>query len=74
MRYLCHQQASTPPKFWQFYTDGAGKSFPEDFMKAAKKEMDECSRVLEQEGVKVVRPEAVNFSDLYTTPDFQSRG
>ena len=36
--------------------------------------MDELSNILTQEGVKVRRPDIVDWSKVYETPDFKSAG
>ena len=52
----------------------AGKSYPEEILRKARAEMDELCNVLRQEGVTVRRPEPMDFSMEYTTPDFRSTG
>ena len=67
-------QSVIPEKHWDFFENNAGTSFPKDIVDKAKQEMDEFSRVLEAEGVTVRRPDAVNFEQRYSTPDFSSTG
>merc|ERR1712110_86622 len=45
-----------------------------EFREKAVKEMDEFCRILEAEGISVRRPDILDFSEEYTTPDFTSAG
>lgn len=62
------------PRYWQFFQELGGQSFPEDLVTAAAKELNEFCSVLEAEGVTVRRPDITNFSQPYKTPDFESSG
>ncbi|XP_064652209.1 glycine amidinotransferase, mitochondrial-like [Lineus longissimus] len=61
-------------QWWPFLTENAGKAFPKKFIDEAKKEINEFCHILEQEGVKVRRPDVVDYSKTYETPDFKSTG
>jgi glycine amidinotransferase len=52
----------------------AGIKFPPILRGPAQKELDGFIRVLEGEGVKVRRPEEVNFRRKFSTPGWKSRG
>ena len=54
--------------------NNSGKSFPEELLTKARSEIEEVCKVLEQNGITVRRPEPVDFSMEYVTPDFRSTG
>ena len=51
-----------------------GQSFPKAHLKKAIAEMDEVCNILEHEGVKVRRPDIIDHSQSFQTPDFESTG
>ena len=59
---------------WEIFKNNAGKSFPEEILTKARLEIGEVCKVLEQNGITVRRPEPVDFSMEYVTPDFRSTG
>ncbi|XP_072048349.1 glycine amidinotransferase, mitochondrial-like, partial [Amphiura filiformis] len=59
---------------WNFFSKYAGRSFPLDHLHKASAELEEICAVLRREGVTVRRPDPVDFSVKYTTPDFTSTG
>ncbi|XP_068169595.1 glycine amidinotransferase, mitochondrial-like isoform X3 [Antennarius striatus] len=59
---------------WPFYQKYGGHSFPEDHLKKAVAEIEELCNILRHEGVTVRRPELIDWSQVYTTPDFTSSG
>ena len=65
-------KANTYEKYWPFYQKFGGNPFPSDHLEKAVTEIEEFCRVLEAEGVIVRRPDAVDFSEGYKTPDFES--
>lgn len=67
-------KANTYEKYWDFYMKNSKKFFPKEHMKLAAKEIDHFCYVLQQEGVTVRRPESLDYSQTYTTPDFTSTG
>ncbi|KAK2565250.1 Glycine amidinotransferase, partial [Acropora cervicornis] len=67
-------KANTYEKNWPFFDRFGGQSFPKEHLKKAQTEVEEFCSVLHQEGVTVRRPDAMNFSEAYKTPDFQSSG
>jgi glycine amidinotransferase len=66
-------KAVWPSKWWDMYKLKAGQPFPEELSKKAIVELDNFSKILEAEGVKVRRPEITpgDFSQSYNTPDFK---
>ena len=64
-------QAVISEEMWPFYKKFGGHSFPKEHVIKAAAELEELCRVLEGEGVTVRRPEVVDFSDWYKTPDFE---
>lgn len=56
------------------FQKNSGRSFPQEQIDLAKTELDEFVHILEQEGVRVRRPEVVDYSRSFGTPDWQSTG
>ena len=71
---VSRQQANTYEKHWPFYEKFGGQSFPADHLKKAVAEIEEMCNILRHEGVTVRRPEPIDWSMQYTTPDFTSPG
>ena len=67
-------QANTYQQHWDFFTKHGGKSFPQEHLNKAHAEIENFCNILEQEGVTVRRPDPLDFSVKYTTPDFTSTG
>nr|XP_029501251.1 glycine amidinotransferase, mitochondrial-like [Oncorhynchus nerka] len=67
-------KANTYEKHWPFYQKYGGQSFPEDHLKKAVAEIEEMCNILRMEGVTVQRPEPMDWSFEYNTPDFTSTG
>jgi len=65
-------QANTPDKVWDFYKTNSGRPFPPKHVARAVDEINEMCRILEHEGVTVRRPDIVDWSKPYKTPDFES--
>jgi glycine amidinotransferase len=59
-----------PRQHWNWFKQNGGKPFPSELLRAAADELDELARVLEQEGVVVRRPDLVDWSVPFQTPDF----
>jgi len=66
-------KAVWPEKYWDMYKTKAGQPFPRELMQKAAEELDYLSHVLEQEGVKVVRPDIVEHNVETKTPDFECK-
>uniref|UniRef100_A0A6Q2YPM0 Glycine amidinotransferase n=2 Tax=Esox lucius TaxID=8010 RepID=A0A6Q2YPM0_ESOLU len=67
-------KANTYEKHWPFYQKYGGQTFPKDHLKKAVAEIEEMCNILRMEGVTVQRPELVDWSFEYKTPDFNSTG
>lgn len=52
----------------------AGLRYPSWMIRIAQKELDGFIRLLEEEGVRVRRPDIMDFSRRYRTPSWKSRG
>ncbi|MEU9474385.1 amidinotransferase [Streptomyces sp. NPDC048191] len=61
--------------YWDFYRQHAGEPYPEHLVQGASKALDNLQKVLEDEGVKVTRPEPVDYATKkFRTPYFESTG
>uniref|UniRef100_A0A8C1CTI3 Glycine amidinotransferase n=1 Tax=Cyprinus carpio carpio TaxID=630221 RepID=A0A8C1CTI3_CYPCA len=67
-------KANTYEKYWPFYQQYGGQTFPKDHVKKAVTEIEEMCNILQHEGVTVRRPEPIDWSVEYKTPDFTSTG
>ncbi|MEC4983805.1 MAG: NarL family transcriptional regulator [Oscillatoria sp. PMC 1068.18] len=67
-------KVDSPPQYWDFFQQYQGQPFPDEWLKAATQELDEFCHVLQQEGITVRRPDLVDFSQPYQTPDFRASG
>ncbi|XP_034638894.1 glycine amidinotransferase, mitochondrial isoform X4 [Trachemys scripta elegans] len=67
-------KANTYEKNWEFYQKFGGQRFPRDHLKKAIAEIEEMCNILKMEGVIVKRPEPIDWSVKYKTPDFESTG
>ncbi|XP_022101479.1 glycine amidinotransferase, mitochondrial-like [Acanthaster planci] len=59
---------------WEFFKANQGKPWPKEHTEKAIAEVEEVCNILNQEGIIVRRPDPIDFSDEYKTPDFSSRG
>ena len=64
-------QACIEKELWPFYRQFGGKPYQLDILQKAAAEIEELCRILEGEGVTVCRPDVVDFSKGYKTPDFE---
>ena len=71
-KFTVEVKTNAPKKHWAFYKKFSGRPFPPEHIKKASEEIEELCRVLEMEGVKVRRPEPMNYHEEYKTPDFYS--
>ncbi|XP_026939991.1 glycine amidinotransferase, mitochondrial isoform X4 [Sagmatias obliquidens] len=67
-------RANTYEKYWTFYQKYGGHHFPKDHLKKAVAEIEEMCNILKMEGVTVRRPDTIDWSLKYKTPDFESTG
>jgi glycine amidinotransferase len=73
-RFEAGVKVDAAPKYWDFFQKFGGTLFPDELVEPAAKELNEFCRVLEGEGVTVRRPDIVDFTQIYKTPDFESSG
>lgn len=59
-----------PSQYREFFQTYGGRSFPDDLIQAASRELEELCHVLEMEGITVKRPDPIDFTQPYQTPDF----
>ena len=71
-KFTVEVKATTYENQWPFYEKFGGKPFPSEHLRKAADEIEEFCRILEMEGVKVRRPESINYVQDYKTPDFYS--
>jgi len=67
-------KANTNEKNWDFFSQYGGNYFPKEHLNRAVAEIEEFCNVLQHEGVTVRRPDAIDHSQAYETPDFKSQG
>lgn len=67
-------QATMPRSQWPFFQQSGGHPFPAEHVEAARRDLEELVHILEAEGVTVRRPDPVDFSRPYSTPDWESTG
>jgi len=72
----CHVslQATMPTESAALFRERGGAQWPPDELKRAAEELDGFAELLESEGVTVRRPEALDHSREFGTPDWQSSG
>lgn len=58
----------------QVFRESGGEPLPRGHLAAAVEELDAFAEVLEQEGVTVVRPDVVDHTRPFATPDWRSSG
>jgi glycine amidinotransferase len=63
-----------PPVGARLYGLAAGWKYPRWMVKLAQKELDGFIAILEGEGIAVRRPDPIDFSKPYKTPNWRSRG
>jgi glycine amidinotransferase len=57
-----------------FFHQNAGRRFPAERIEAARRDLEAFVHILEAEGVTVRRPQPVDFSKRYATPEWESSG
>jgi glycine amidinotransferase len=63
-----------PRGSWPLFQEQGGKPLPSAEVFAAEKELDGLVDVLESEGITVVRPDPIDHSRAFSTPDWTSTG
>ena len=74
LNWISSFQANTYESNWDFFYKHGGKGFPKEHLQKAHAEIEEFCNILRHEGVNVRRPEAMDWSGDYKTPDFESTG
>ena len=67
-------QATMPERHYGMYRTMGGQSFPRDLVAAGNRELDELVHILEAEGVTVRRPDPVDYSRGFSTPEWDQPG
>ncbi|MDH4359092.1 MAG: amidinotransferase [Candidatus Berkelbacteria bacterium] len=67
-------ESTMPKKFWNFYKKNGGRPFPEEQIRAGKRDLNDFIKILESEGVTARRPDPIDFSRPISTPDWTARG
>eukprot|EP00754_Rhynchopus_humris_P044785 Rhum_TRINITY_DN4396_c0_g2::Rhum_TRINITY_DN4396_c0_g2_i1::g.14166::m.14166/K00613/GATM; glycine amidinotransferase len=67
-------EAVVPERYIEWFRENGGQPYAAEAVQAAAQELDHLSEVLRQEGVEVRRPEVMDFSVPYKTPDFECTG
>ena len=67
-------KACVPEKWWTLYEQHSRKPFPDQVAEKADEQLEEFSRILQHEGIIVRRPDPIDCTQMYTTPDFSSHG
>ena len=65
---------SLPPLAAMLYRPLAGRSYPRTLVNPAQRELDQFIYILETEGIKVRRPEIMDFSRRFKTPHWKASG
>jgi hypothetical protein len=63
-----------PQKLARLYRFVGGRRYPKLLIEPEQRELDAFIRILEAEGVTVRRPDVVDFSRPFSTPDWRSKG
>ncbi len=71
-----HHQATTRPESWEETRQRAGQPANPDLVSKAEKEASGLVKILEMEGIKVVRPEEFHWDQMgaFKTPYFEEGG
>lgn len=67
-------EATMPESSWEMFRERGGQPFPQDQLERGRRELDEFVRILEAEGVTVTRPDVMDHSRPFATPDWACRG
>jgi len=67
-------EATMPKGQWDFFRHHGGRPFPMEQVEAGKRDLEEFVHILQAEGVQVRRPQPVDFSRPYRTPDWECAG
>ncbi|HEX4418746.1 MAG TPA: hypothetical protein VH165_12635 [Kofleriaceae bacterium] len=67
-------KATMPEDQEWFFREYGGRAFPRESVDAARKDLDQLAALLEAEGVRVRRPDAVDHARPFATQDWHSSG
>jgi len=67
-------EATMPEEQRDFFRARAAQRFPPELVAAAERDLEEFVRILAGEGVVVRRPDPLDFSRAFATPDWDSPG
>jgi glycine amidinotransferase len=67
-------ESTMPESSWSFFRRHGGERFPQDMLDRAREEIEGFVALLEQAGVTVRRPAAVDQTVPFATPHFRARG
>lgn len=67
-------RSTMPKKWWDFYKKHGGEPFDPELIKKGEVELGEFIKILEGEGVKVKRPDGLNYSRPYSTMNWSVKG
>lgn len=67
-------ESTMPREQWAFFQQNQGKPFPSAQIEAARRDLEELVHILEAEGVRVRRPEPLDFSRPLMTPHWENLG
>ena len=66
--------SNLPPLTAKVYRRAAGFRYPKWMVRLAQRELDEFIHLLESEGIRVRRPDVVDFARQYHSPHWSARG
>ncbi len=67
-------EATMPAQQFPFFQTHGGQPFPKEQVAAARQELEAFAHILEAEGVTVRRPDVIDFTRPYATPNWKSAG
>ncbi len=66
--------ATMPQKYIDFFDKNGGKPFPKEYIREAKKELNNFIEILKSRGIIVDRPKKIDFSKPIITPYWRTKG
>lgn len=66
--------ATMPKEYIDFFDKNKGKPFPKKYIKRAKNELNNLTKILESKGIIVDRPKKIDFSKPIITPHWKTTG
>jgi len=65
-------KATMPSLHWHMYQQGGGQPFSKELIAAARQDLDKFVHILEAEGVTVRRPDPIDYTKSFATPEWSS--